>query len=228
MLIQANLGKALWPYSIMAAAYIRNRCYNNRLKQTPYFALTGRNPNLANMRVFGSVCYAYEQDKQKLDPLCKKGIFVGFDKDSPAYLVYFSETGKVLKYRVVKFTTKNVSEQETQTEDTSSVDFRMSQDNNGPCNSSDVQNPGPTHEGPYQQTEESDEPDQQTEESDESKADMNLQSDDGIGHSQRERKPPSYLSDYITNVQIGTDQVSGDVDYCYKVSGFPETYQEAI
>ena len=57
---------------------------------------------------------------------------------------------------------------------------------------------------------------------------MNLQSDDGIGHSQRERKPPSYLSDYITNVQIGTDQVSGDVDYCYKVSGFPETYQEAI
>jgi hypothetical protein len=142
--------------------------------------------------------------------------------------VYFSETGKVLKYRVVKFTTKNVSEQETQTEDTSSVDFRMSQDNNGPCNSSDVQNPGPTHEGPYQQTEESDEPDQQTEESDESKADMNLQSDDGIGHSRRERKPPSYLSDYITNVQIGTDQVSGDVDYCYKVSGFPETYQEAI
>ena len=228
MLIQANLGKALWPYSIMAAAYIRNRCYNNRLKQTPYFALTSRKPNLANMRVFGSVCYAYEQDKQKLDPRCKKGIFVGFDKDSPAYLVYFSETGKVLKYRVVKFTTKNVSEQETQTEDTSSVDFRMSQDNNGPCNSSDVQNPGPTHEGPYQQTEESDEPDKQTEESDESKADMNLQSDDGIGHSRCERKPPSYLSDYITNVQIGTDQVSGDVDYCYKVSGFPETYQEAI
>ena len=57
---------------------------------------------------------------------------------------------------------------------------------------------------------------------------MNLQFDDGIGHSRRERKPPSYLSDYITNVQIGTDQVSGDVDYCYKVSGFPETYQEAI
>jgi hypothetical protein len=76
MLIQINLGKALWPYSIMAAAYIRNRCYNNRLKQTPYFALTGRKPNLANMRVFGSVCYAYEQDKQKLDPRCKKGIFV--------------------------------------------------------------------------------------------------------------------------------------------------------
>jgi hypothetical protein len=83
------------------------------------------------MRVFGSVSYAYEQDKQKLDHRCKKGIFVGFDKDSPAYLVYFSDTGKVLKYRVVKFTTKNVSEQETQTKDTSSVDFRMSQDYSG-------------------------------------------------------------------------------------------------
>ena len=49
MLIQANLAKSMWPYAIMAAAYTQNRCYNNRLKQTPYFAMTGRKPNLANM-----------------------------------------------------------------------------------------------------------------------------------------------------------------------------------
>ena len=36
MLIEANLGKSMWPYAVMQAAYIRNRCYNNRLKQTPY------------------------------------------------------------------------------------------------------------------------------------------------------------------------------------------------
>ena len=79
----------------MAAAYICNRCYNNRLKQTPYFALTGRRPNLSNMRVFGSECYAYKQEKKKLDPRCTKGIFLGYDKLSPAYLVYFPEIGKI-------------------------------------------------------------------------------------------------------------------------------------
>ena len=118
MLIQANLAKSMWPYAIMGAAYTRNRCYNNRLKQTPYSAITGRKPNLANMRVFGNECYAYKQDKKKLDPRCTKGVFVGYDKDSPAYRVYFPEIGKVLKYRVVKFLTKDFGEQQTQTEGT--------------------------------------------------------------------------------------------------------------
>ena len=69
------------------------------------------------MRVFGSECYAYKQDKQKLDPRCTKGIFLGYDKGSPAYLLYIPETGKVMKYRVWKFpTTRKGVEQQTQTE----------------------------------------------------------------------------------------------------------------
>ena len=100
----SHLAKVFWPYAVMAAAYTRNRCCNNRLKQTPYFALTGQRPNLFNMRVFGSECYAYEQGKKKkLDARCTKGIFLGYDKLSPAYLVYFPEIGKVMKHRVVKF-----------------------------------------------------------------------------------------------------------------------------
>ena len=42
------------------------------------------------------------------------------------------------------------------------------------------------------------------------------------------RKPPSYLNDYITNVQDQADQVMYGVDCCYKLSGFPETYKEAM
>jgi transposase InsO family protein len=230
MLIQANLGKPLWPYAVMAAAFIRNRCYNNRLKQTPYYALTGRRPNLANMRVFGSECYAYEQDKQKLDPRCKKGVFVGFDKGSPAYLVYFPDTGKVLKYRLVKFITKSISEQQTQTEEVTNVDFRLPLDRNGPDGASDIPNPEIAHEGRDSQTERSSESDQQTEASDEGKGDVNSESDqeDGSKHLRRERRPPSYLNDYVTNVQLGTDHVLSSVDYCYKMSGFPQTYQEAM
>ena len=76
LLIQSDLAKELWPYAVMTAAYIRNRCYNKRLEQRPYYVMTGRKPNLSNMKMFGSECYAYKQDKKKLDNRCTKGIFV--------------------------------------------------------------------------------------------------------------------------------------------------------
>ena len=48
-----------------------------------------------------------------------EGHFLGYDKASPANLVYFPERGKVLKYRVIKFpkADRNVNEQQTQTVD---------------------------------------------------------------------------------------------------------------
>ncbi|KAJ8044294.1 Copia protein [Holothuria leucospilota] len=77
LLLQSELGKDMWPYAVLAATYIGNRGINRRLKQTPNFALTGRKPNSSNMRVFGSECYAYRQEKGKIDPRCSKGIFGG-------------------------------------------------------------------------------------------------------------------------------------------------------
>ena len=92
LLLEAKLQKSMWPYAVMAAAYIRNRCFNVRLGKTPYEALTGSKPNLSNMHIFGCTCYAYTQNAKKLDPRSKKGIFVGYDKGSPAYLVYYPDT----------------------------------------------------------------------------------------------------------------------------------------
>ena len=43
---------------------------------------------LKNVHTFGSVFFAYLQKKTKLDPRCEKGIFVGYDSYTPAYLVY--------------------------------------------------------------------------------------------------------------------------------------------
>ena len=88
LLIDAELPKQLWTYAVMTSAYIRNRCYNPRTGKTPYEYLTGIKPNLSNMHVFGTVCYAYVQNKTKLDPRAEKGIFVGYDRSSPAFLVY--------------------------------------------------------------------------------------------------------------------------------------------
>lgn len=91
MLIEKGLPKALWPYAIQSAAHIRNRCYNERTKNTPYFMLTGRKPNLSKMWIFGSECYAYSHNQKKLDPKCKKGIFVGYSKNSPAWFTTFKQ-----------------------------------------------------------------------------------------------------------------------------------------
>ena len=104
MLFEGKLPKPMWPYAVMAAAYVRNRCYQQRLKQTAYFALTGNKPDVSNMHPFGSTCFVYEVNhKSKLDARSKQGIFVGYDRETPAYLVYFPDEEKVLKRRVVKF-----------------------------------------------------------------------------------------------------------------------------
>ncbi|KAJ8032614.1 hypothetical protein HOLleu_26181 [Holothuria leucospilota] len=118
LLIESGLPKTLWPYAVQIAVHIRNRCYNNRVKQTPYYMRTVRKPNLSKMWIFGSDCYAYKHNQRKLDPRCEKGIFVGYDKNSPAYLIYYPVSGKVIKHRLVKFIRKDSVAQQTQTDET--------------------------------------------------------------------------------------------------------------
>jgi hypothetical protein len=106
MLLESKISKSLWTYAVQAAAFIRNRCYCPRISKTPYELLTGRRPNLQNMHVFGTVCYAYVQNKTKLDARCEKGAFVGYDKASPAFLVYFKEKNEIRRVRMCKLTEK--------------------------------------------------------------------------------------------------------------------------
>lgn len=115
MLIESGLPKQLWTYAVQTAAVVRNRCFNKRTKQTAIQALTGRWPNLSKMQIFGSKCFAYKRNNRKLDPKCEKCVFIGYDKNSPAYIVYFPDTKKVQKHRLVRFVTKTGVEQQTQT-----------------------------------------------------------------------------------------------------------------
>jgi len=111
-LAESNLPKYLWNYAVLSAAYIRNRCYNSRLDKTPFEAVTGRKPNISNMHKFGSKCFAYVDEKKKLDDRCEVGLFVGYDRSSPAYLVFFREANKIKKVRTVRFTEKMMRETE--------------------------------------------------------------------------------------------------------------------
>eukprot|EP00794_Sanderia_malayensis_P006415 gene6415-7146_t len=115
LLIESNLPKTLWTYAVMTAAFIRNRCFNPRLDKTPYEALTGKKPDLSNMHIFGSIGYAYVQNAKKLDARSKEGIFVGYDKGSPAYLVYYPESNEVRRVRCVKFSKQMFHENRTPT-----------------------------------------------------------------------------------------------------------------
>lgn len=40
------------------------------------------------MWVFGSDCYTYSHEYKKLDPRSEKGIFVGYSRNNPVYLIY--------------------------------------------------------------------------------------------------------------------------------------------
>ena len=106
MLIESKMPKYLWTHALLTAAYVRNRCYVQRIKNTPYSLITGLKPNISNLHIFGSVCYPYVPNTKKLDPRCQKGYFVGYDRDSPSYLVYYPDNRTVMKHRLVTFTDK--------------------------------------------------------------------------------------------------------------------------
>ena len=67
-------------------------------------------------------CEYYKNLKKKLDPKCEKGIFVGYDKNSPAYQVFYTEDYRDLRQRRIKFIS-NVTNQKAQIYPTDDDDY---------------------------------------------------------------------------------------------------------
>lgn len=57
LLIQANLPHCLWPFALKYVCFVRNRVPHGTVGETPYSIVTGKRPDLKNLRVFG--CRAY-------------------------------------------------------------------------------------------------------------------------------------------------------------------------
>ena len=216
MLIESGLPKSLWPYAVQTAAIVRNRCFNNRTKQTPYFMLTGRQPDISKMQKFGCICYAYKQDKRKLDSRCEKGIFVGYDKNSPAYLIFYPDNGKVQKHRLVKFVYHSKLEQQTQTDvahGDADFDVHPKPGGNGQVNEMRAEHS------------ENQNPDTKVDVDSHTRRD--LQDTKPKRNPPRERKKPSYLDDYVTDKK--SDQALMSIDYCYRMlCDVPQTFREAV
>ena len=198
LLIEAKLGKDMWPFAVRYAAFTRNRCFNPRLNKTPYEAMTGKRPNVSKLHEFGIICYAYVQNTKKLDNKGEKGIFVGYDHESPAYLVY-CENSQIKKVRCVKFIEnpyEDVSEKCVERELYDECVIR----NNRPVDMSNASKPCTA---------------------DDSKT------NDVSRYPVRLRQKPSYLDDYVTGNQIDSVNISVDYCYKI-VSGIPVNYDDAV
>ena len=203
LLLEANLPKTLWTYAVMASAYIRNRCFNPRLGKTPFEALTGKRPNLGNMHMFGSTCFAYVQNARKLDARSKRGVFVGYDRESPAYLIYYPDLNKVERVRCVKFQGQTIS----QTEIEAGEDFPST----------------PVQRVATERTEQADQPQEN-----ENVTENNDNEPEGnTRYPTRIRNKPRHLEEYVLDDEID-DSVNYTVDYCYRVANIPTTYDEAV
>ena len=88
----------------MTSAYIRNCCYNKNTRKTPRESFSGSKPNLNKIHIFGTTCFCYVQNKTKLEPCCEKAIFVNYNKQSPACLIYYLETMAIKRVKCGKFT----------------------------------------------------------------------------------------------------------------------------
>ena len=70
MLTDAHLPKIFWAEAISTAVYLRNRSPNTAVTgKTPFEALTGKNPNVQNLKIFGCLAYSHvaKDERQKFD-----------------------------------------------------------------------------------------------------------------------------------------------------------------
>lgn len=226
MLVESELPKYLWQYAVQTAAIVRNRCFSRRTGQTPYEMLTGKKPNVSRMHKFGSVCYTYKQEKGKLDSRCEQGCFVGYDKNSPAYLVFFPDKNKVQKHRLVKFVNKITVEEQTQTDKPDSygddsVGLETSETKR--VNRSVGKAPEQNEPGKSSQS-------SQRESTEQNETGESLKSvePESKRYPTRERRAPNYLGDFETE-NYDSDAAHITVDYCCRaVCGIPQTYVKAI
>ena len=218
LLLEANLPKFLWTYAVMTAVYIRNRCFNSRLGKTPYEALTGKQPNLSKMHVFGSPCYAFIQNPKKLDARSRKGIFVGYDKDSPSYLVYYPETNQVVRVRCVKFIDNFQIEQPRNDSDPTFPAGKPSETiakepeiKEIPCIAESKQDNAPSVDITLDIEQVHDNTNMPKEKSPEERY-----------PARTRNKPNFYGQDKID------DNLNHTTDYCYKLANIPSDYQQAM
>ncbi|XP_074284145.1 uncharacterized protein LOC141608700 [Silene latifolia] len=106
LLFQGQLPKKFWGECVLTAAYLINRTPSKLLgHKTPYEILFGVSPSYQNMRIFGCICYTYNQQSRgdKFEPRSRKCIFLGYPHNKKGWKVLDIETGSIFISRDVIF-----------------------------------------------------------------------------------------------------------------------------
>lgn len=105
MLFEANLPKVFWAEATATAVYLINRSPTKGHSVTPEEVWSGRKPNLAHVRVFGSKVMAHvpKPKRKKWDAKAFECILTGFDEDTKAYRLWDPKSKKIIKSRDVTF-----------------------------------------------------------------------------------------------------------------------------
>ncbi|GAU46782.1 hypothetical protein TSUD_351810 [Trifolium subterraneum] len=91
LLFQSKLPKKFWSYAVSHATYIINRVCTPLLQnKSPYHLLYNKPPDLEQLKVFGSLCYAstLQNQRTKLDPRARKCIFLGYKSGMKGVILY--------------------------------------------------------------------------------------------------------------------------------------------
>jgi hypothetical protein len=91
MIHDQDLPMCLWAEATMAAVYVQNRLSHSALGlKTPEKMFTGKKPEVSHLKIFGCPVFIRipKEKRNKLEPLGKKGIFVGYYEVSKVFKIY--------------------------------------------------------------------------------------------------------------------------------------------
>ena len=104
LLFNADLSRSerclLWDEAVATAAHLRNRIPNRgRTDVTPYELWYGKKPSIGHLRIFGSTAYVKipEGQRKKLDAKSRKGVFVGYDRNTDKIVRVFDRERRIVE-----------------------------------------------------------------------------------------------------------------------------------
>ena len=110
MLLESGLPEFFWAEATQTAAYIRNRCTSRSTSSdaTPYEIWYGSKPIVSHFKIFGAQAFVLNKNPNlgKFDPKSNECIFVGYSRESKAYMLWDPSQKKLIVSRDVEFIEK--------------------------------------------------------------------------------------------------------------------------
>ena len=106
MIHDQDLPMYLWAEAARTAVYVQNRIIHSALgNKSPEEMFSVERPEVSHLKIFGCPVYIHipREERLKLDPLEKKGLFVGYSEESKAYRIYIPGYSQIELSRDVTF-----------------------------------------------------------------------------------------------------------------------------